>query len=265
MKKREEIEFYRSDSLLIDDAIDRIVVEIHQRKKLFDKNTVLFTGCSAGSGTTATVINLAIALAQAGWKTLLIDCDLRKKSEYKRLNQDDEIGLSDYLSGVAKKEEVIYDSNYENMRYIPGGKSAGRAIRLLCTQEMENLLKEVKNEYDYVILDLPSINIVSDADILAPFVDGIVLMAALNQTTKPQLANAKRKMLKYGDKFYGIIVNKVELSQYKKVIKDYDYFRTKNLSKKYEKNLEKKRKQNKSWNGDEFENEDVRKENKNEK
>ena len=111
---------------------------------------------------------------------------------------------------------------------------------------MEELIKQFKDEYDYVILDLPSINIVSDADILVPYVDGIVLMTALNQTTKPQLRDAKRKMAKYEDKFYGIIINKVELSQYKKVIKDYDYFRSKNMSKKYEKNLEKKKKQDKN-------------------
>ena len=120
------------------------------------------------------------------------------------------------------------------------------AVRLLCSSEMEELIKQFKDEYDYVILDLPSINIVSDADILVPYVDGIVLMTALNQTTKPQLRDAKRKMAKYEDKFYGIIINKVELSQYKKVIKDYDYFRSKNMSKKYEKNLEKKKKQNKN-------------------
>lgn len=246
MKKKKVIEFYRSESLLIDDAIDRIVVEIHQRKKLYGKNTVLFTGCSAATGTTATVINLAIALSQSGWKTLLIDCDLRKKNEYKRFNQGNETGLSDHLGGNATKDDIIYDTNYDNMQFIPGGKISGSAVRLLCSSEMEELIKEFKDEYDYVILDLPSINIVSDADILVPYVDGIVLMAALNQTTKPQLRDAKRKMAKYDDKFYGIIVNKVELSQYKKIIKDYDYFRSKNMSKKYEKNLEKKKKQNKN-------------------
>lgn len=233
------VEFYRMDSQYMNDSIDRIVVEIHTKKNLHNKKVILLSGCGSTTGVTSISINLAIALSIAGWKTLLIDCDLRKSNAYKRLATKTTVGLSEYLSRQASKDEIIHQTNYEYLDYISSGNPETSAVRLLCSAEMNDIMQSVQAEYDYIIIDTPSINIVSDSSILFPVVDGIVLVAALNITTKRQLNDARRVISHYKDKYYGLIINQVDMKQYKMYMKDYDYFRKKNMDKKHEYNMKK--------------------------
>lgn len=234
------IDFYCSDSQAMNDAIDRIMIELHVKKKKSGWKSILMSGCGKKSGTTTLTINLAIALSMSGFKTLLVDCDLRKGSKSKRQNNM-EIGLSDYLSCKIEKEKVICKTNQNLLFYISSGSITNSPVRLLCSLRMEEFVEEVSNEYDYVIYDFPSLNIVSDASILFPFIDGIILVAALKQTTKRQLKDAKRKVEEYQSKYYGLIVNQVGITEYEKYIKDYDYFGEKNRVKHHlkEKKLKK--------------------------
>ena len=110
----------------------------------------MLTGCSALTGTTSTCIGLAIAVANTQRKTLLIDCDMRKIVKYKKLNEQATTGLSDFLSQehlqeIMKPEEVFYETNIENLTYIPCGAKTDNPTRLLCSTKMEELLK-VANE-----------------------------------------------------------------------------------------------------------------------
>ena len=83
-------------------------------------------------------------------------------------------------------------------------------------------------------------NLCSNSDILIPSIDAVALVAAMRKTTKHQLAEAKLKMEIYEDKYAGLIINRVDMMQYRKYNHDYDYFRTDNQNDKYEKNLKKK-------------------------
>lgn len=228
------IEFYCNNSQIMNDAIDRIVVEIYAYKKKFGDKSILLSGCGSKSGTTTMAINLAIALSAASWNTLLVDCDLRKGSKFKRLNENIDIGLTDYLADKVEADQVICETNYEYLNYVPSGTASNSPIRLLCSSKMEEFVGSVKDKYDYIIFDFPSLNIVPDANIMFPYVDGIALVASLNQTTKRQLSDARRKVSKFSNKCYGLIINQVDLPQYKKYIKDYDYFGEKNMTKRYQ-------------------------------
>lgn len=246
------IDFYCSESQVMNDAIDRIIIELHVNKKKSGSKSVLMSGCGTKSGTTTLAINLAIALSISGFKTLLVDCDLRKGTRFKRLNINTDMGLSDFLSNKIEKEKVSCKTNYNLLDYIPSGSITSSPVRLLCSLRMEEFVRQAKEEYDYVIFDFPSINIVSDASVLFPFIDGIVLVAALNQTTKRQLKDAKRKVEEYHSKYYGLMINQVEMTEYKKYIKDYDYFGEKNMSKRYNEII-KKRMKSKKDKGDAYE------------
>jgi len=247
------INLYCSDSQMMNDSIDRILVELYIYKKKYGSKSLLMSGCGSRSGSTTIAINLAMALSMSGWKTLLVDCDLRKGIKIKRLNQKTDMGLSNYLSSEIDKEKVIYKTNQEFLEYIPSGTISNSPVHLFCSSKMEEFMKELKEEYEYIIFDFPSLNIVSDANILFPYVDGIALVAALNQTTKRQIIDAKRRVEAYKNKYYGLIVNQVQISQYKKYMKDYDYFGQQNLSKSYLANINKKIKRIK---GDAYEKKD---------
>ena len=226
---KKKIELYESTSQIANAAIDRIVVEVfNKRESEKGGQTILLTGCSPLAGTTSTCISLAIAMANTKRKTLLIDCDVRKAIQYKKLNRETTVGLANYLLEDSEKgcgiEDIVYDTNVEDLFYVPCGEYYENATRILCSAKMLELIDSVKGQYDCVIFDLPSINIVPDAQVLFGQVDGIVLVAALGETRKSQIKDAKRKVTPFAENYYGMIINKVEKDVYRRNLKDYDYY-----------------------------------------
>ena len=123
-----------------------------------------------------------------------------------------------------KPEEVFYETNIENLTYIPCGANTDNPTRLLCSTQMEDLLKVANENYDCIIFDFPSLTIVPDAQTLFSVVDGIILLSALGETRKSQIKEAKFRVKPYQDKYYGMIVNKIPLDMYRSNVKDYDYY-----------------------------------------
>lgn len=228
--EKAQINLYSNTSQVMNDAIDRIVIEIFNKRKNSDRaQKVLLTGCGPQCGSTSTCIGLGISFAAARWRTLIVDCDIRKSSKFKKLNQDTNIGLADFLldETMEKKlnfKEIIYSTNFENLSYIPAGKYAANPARLFCSGMMKQLLQYVDENYDYVIFDFPSISVTPDAQILFGDVDGIILISALGEVTKRQIRDAKHKVQPFSDKYYGMIINKIDMSLYRKYIKRYDYY-----------------------------------------
>ena len=227
---KHQIDLYSNTSQVMNAAIDRIVVEIHNKRKNDEgAQKILLTGCGPQCGTTSVSIGLGIAFASAKWKTLIIDCDLRKMTSYKKLNDQTDKGLSDFLLGESDTdkndfEEIIYSTNFENLSYIPCGKFAASPARLFCSGMMKELLQYVNENYDYVVFDFPSVSVAPDAQILFGEVDGIILISALESVTKRQIRDAKRKVSPFSEKYYGMIINKIDMSLYKKYVKRFDYY-----------------------------------------
>lgn len=233
------IELYENVDQLVNASIDKVVVEIiNKRASKEGAQTILLTGCSPLAGTTSTGISLAIAMANCQKKTLLVDCDVRKSLKYKKLNEEITVGLANYLLDIEGTEvsmdNILYDTNIENLCYVPCGMYSENSTRILCADRMEQFIETIKQAYDCVIFDLPSLAVVPDAQILFGKVDGIVLIAALEETRKKQIKDAKRKVKKFTQKYYGMIVNKVPLDVYKQNSKEYDYYF---VNKKGEQNL----------------------------
>ena len=229
MEKKKTIELSENANQIVNAAVDRIVVELFNRKKEEDKGqTVLFTGCSPLAGTTSTCIGLAIAMANTKRRTLFVDCDLRKTVQYKKLNKEVSAGLANYLlaekSSQGEVGDVIYETNVQDLYYIPCGSGQENATRILCSSKMTELIESLREQFDCIVFDLPSLAIVPDAQVLFKAVDGIVLLAALGETRKKQIKDAKRKIAPFADKYYGMIINKVEKGLYRSNIKDYDYY-----------------------------------------
>lgn len=229
------IEIYKYQDQKIKNAIDRIVVEAYKKKKEKGSKTFLLTGCSAMCGTTTNAIHFAVALAEAGWKTILVDCDLRKGMEYKHLSEDAQLGLSDFMSG---EQECRYPTNVEKLHYLPCGSRVENPVRLLCSPKMEQLISQMKEQYDFIVFDFPSVNIVPDAEIFIPFVDEVILVAALDETDRKQLQNAKKCIP--GKQYMGIVVNKVSKTQYQHYLKDYDHFEDQKIKNRYKNGMRKK-------------------------
>lgn len=229
MKKLRDL--YRHKNQILNDAFDRIVVEIHLSKQKNNYKSFLVSGCEPGVGTTTISINLAISMALSGWKTVLVDADMRKGTDYKRLNEDTEKGLSELLESDIKASDILYSTNYDLLHYVPSGIADKNAVSLLCSVKMQEFMEMLNEKYDYIIFDFPSIHTAVDTNIIASNVDAVVLVTTQGTGDIKAVEKAKMKLDKIGANLLGIIVNKVEFSEYKREMKNYDYFKKKKFAK----------------------------------
>ena len=122
---------------------------------------ILINSPTPEDGKSTTCANVGLAIAQTGVKVLLIDCDLRKGSLHKPFYLKKTPGLTDSLSGMKSDEEVIQDSGYDNLQIISSGSIAPNPTELLSSVQMEDLIKDLEDEYDYILLDSAPVNLVS--------------------------------------------------------------------------------------------------------
>ena len=225
---KEIINLYEKENQLLYAAIDKITVEIINKKQNEGAQILALTACSPLAGTTSTSISLAIAMAATSRRTVLIDCDVRKAGKYKKLNDNVGKGLADYVSlksdAVIMAEDVLYPTNKENLFYIPCGITEKNSTRILCSERVDDLLGELRNAFDCIILDCPSVSVVPDAEIMFRKVDGIIVVSALGETKRVQIKDTRQLISDYKDKYYGMIINKIPRDIYKKNVKNADYY-----------------------------------------
>jgi len=219
------IELYRHKNPIVNDAYDRLVAGIHLYKKNKDYRTFTVTGCQPGAGATTIAISLAVSMAISGWKTLLVDTDMKKGVNHKRLSKETQYGLSHHLRGGAPLEQIIYKTNYQNLDYVACGDVQENAVELLCSSGFDAFLTRVKAQYDVVIFDSPSLNAAVDAGILAARTDAVILVAQQGKTRTTQIQAARRELQNVGANLLGIVMNHVGKQEYKRFLKNYDYFK----------------------------------------
>ncbi len=233
-----KLEIYKNDSVILNDAFDQAVMNLHVMKKQNGYKSFVICGCEPGDGTTTVAINLAAAMASSGWRTVLIDGDMRKKNTYKRLNENATFGLSDYLIGKTSLESVIYETTTENLSYIPCGGLLDNPVRLLCSAKMGDAKDELSKSFDYIIYDMPALDSSMDAKVIAVNVDATILVSAIGKTSKKGLVEAANTLQEVKANLIGTIINKTDMDQYASLHKDYDYF----IKEKYAKKTNRKAK-----------------------
>ncbi len=143
-----------------------------------------------GEGKTTTSINLSIALAMVDKKVLLVDADLRKSRVGKYLKLNHHKGLTDIIRDEAKFEDVVNVTKYPNLHILASGSSVINPAEVIASKLTERFFEKISADYDYIIFDVPPINIVSDAYPLIKMSDGILFVARELITTHKELKKA---------------------------------------------------------------------------
>lgn len=174
---------------------------------------VALTSCTANEGKTSLSFQLAMSLAEGGWKTVLVDADLRKsvlRGRYKASHE--KFGLSHYLSGQSDLEETLCETNVENFNIIFAGPVPPNPSELLGSDNFEEMIRKLREDYDYVIIDTPPLGSVIDGAVVAACCDGAVIVIESNAISYKFVQSVKEQLEKAGVRILGCVLNKVNLS-----------------------------------------------------
>jgi polysaccharide biosynthesis transport protein len=173
---------------------------------------LLTTSSTAGEGKTVTSLNLAIALAQRGEPTLLIDADLRHPSIGKALNLLNGTGLATYLTGAHDIETALRDfPPVPTLWAMPAGPTPPNPAQLLSSSAMESMLRELRKRFKFVVIDSPPVLPVTDAMILSTLVDGVIFVVESGSTVRAAVTRSRKILHNVGANVLGIVLNKVDL------------------------------------------------------
>ncbi len=186
-----------------------------------DVKVIALTSCMPNDGKSTVAWNVAVSMAETGKKVLLIDADLRNSVIMRRFKIGQKIvGLSHYLSDQATLQEVLYHSSLPNLDIILSGSFPPNPAELLSTPKFESMIKELREQYDYIIIDTPPLGSVIDAAIIATVCDGSILVISSGKVSYKFARDTKAQLEKSGSKILGVVLNNVEydsaLSHYSK-------------------------------------------------
>lgn len=173
---------------------------------------VAVTSARPGEGKSTVAANLAISLARGLARVLLVDADLRRPSQHQLLSLGEVPGLSSYLTGAADQlDAVMSTTEMENLTVLSAGPALQNPIPFLRSERLRVVLPELRERFDFVIVDLPPVRAAADALVMAPTMDGIVLVLAAGETGKDDATSAKRLIRDARGKLIGCVLNKTEI------------------------------------------------------
>lgn len=172
-----------------------------------DCRVVGVTSSVRGEGKSTTTLNLAYSLAEAGQYVLVIECDMRLPTLAKRLGMDGVKGVSNLLAGLCNGSEVIKRTEiHQNLYVLPAGEIPPNPSELLGSERMRVTLDILRKDFDFILLDLPPVNAVSDPLVASKLTDGMVLVVRQNYSSKRAIAEAVRQLNFVDAKILGFVM-----------------------------------------------------------
>ena len=171
------------------------------------------TSSIRGEGKSTTSVNLAYTLAQTGKRVLLIDGDMRLPTIAVKMDMAPTPGLSNLLAGLSAEQNCLRKSSYfDNWYILPAGDIPPNPSELLGSERMHALLDRYRDVFDYVILDLPPVNIVVDALVITKWTDGVIVIVRENYSNRRALDACMYQVEKLGAKMLGFIMTDANVS-----------------------------------------------------
>lgn len=177
--------------------------------------TICITSGSAGEGKSITFLNFAISVGEAGQKVLLIDADLRRPALARLLIEKASPGLSNVLAGQVKPEDAIHKEICPNLDILFSGDVPPNPSELLGSERFPEMIEKLSAQYDYILVDAPPVNIVSDACIVANIMDGVLFLVRQDSSKKDEVKRAVAQLKLTGAKLLGFILNDATLNEQK--------------------------------------------------
>jgi polysaccharide biosynthesis transport protein len=179
----------------------------------------LITSAMSREGKTVTAVNISVMLAQLGGNVLLIDADLRRARCHRVLAVDNHLGLTEVLTGSRDMLEMIRATEIENLYFLGAGSVPPNPTELLNSPKMAEVMAQLRDRYEYIVIDSAPVLPVSDSMVLSKLTDGVVLVANGSATPRQQVKNACARLEYARAKILGLVLNKVKIHS-----PDYHYY-----------------------------------------
>jgi capsular exopolysaccharide synthesis family protein len=201
---------YKSPQSVVSEAYRSIRTGIAFSGAGNDRQVVLITSASPREGKTTTAINVAVAMAQSGQKTLLIDTDLRRPRIHQTFQFENSRGLTSVFINDFRIEEVIMPTEVENLYVLPSGPIPPNPSELLGSPRMAEILTQLRSMFGKIVLDSPPTVAVTDASILGQLADSTILVVSAHTTRKKIASQGKENLQSLGVNLSGVILNNMK-------------------------------------------------------
>ena len=185
------------------------------------RKAIIVSSQMPGEGKSAYCCNFAVTLAQNNKRTLILDADLRKPRQHRIFDVKNVQGLTNYLSGGVDLNSLIKPTKVPNIYLINSGPVPPNPAELLGSEKMGHLLDRMKEVFDYVVIDTPPLLAVSDAFVLAPHTDGLILLIWSGKTRRESLRLTKEKLDMMNIATFGVVINRLNLKEHGYYYRDY--------------------------------------------
>lgn len=176
-------------------------------------HTLLITSTAPNEGKSTTLANLAVTMAQAEQRVLVVDCDLRRPSLHSIFGMPNEWGLTSALLEQGEGPLPIQETSVPGLQLLPSGPLPPRPADLLGSRRMGALIERLRAAADIVLFDTPPVVAVTDAAVLAPRVDGVLLVLHAGHTRRDRARQARQVLEKVKANIVGVVLNGARLEQ----------------------------------------------------
>lgn len=225
-KKNKKDELHNSAIVVVendsirDDGYERLRDNILYLDADGNNKVIQVESSVAHEGKTTVLCNLAVSLGLTEKKVVIVDLDFRRPKTHRLMGISKDVGIAEYILNDYKKAEIIKKTEYKNVDIITRGAEIYNSSLVFVSDKFKSLIAELREEYDYVLLDCPPVLQVSDYIHISKVADGVLFVVAHAQTTKSQVAEAIKELKKNKAKILGAV-----FSMYDKK-KDRTYYRS---------------------------------------
>jgi capsular exopolysaccharide synthesis family protein len=170
---------------------------------------VLVTSAGSGEGRSTVVANLGIALSQSDQRVLIVDADVRRPQQHRIFDCGRSPGLVDYLLGEVPLTEVVRRTATRGLSLISAGRPVAAPAEPLSSRRMSELLDGAATQFDVVLMDAPAVLHVADTRVLAPMVDGVLVVARVGTVTREALRQVRQSLQQVHARVLGVVVNQL--------------------------------------------------------
>ncbi|PTJ44681.1 polysaccharide biosynthesis tyrosine autokinase [Mammaliicoccus sciuri] len=173
-----------------------------------DVQTIVFTSEKPTAGKSTISANVAITYAQAGYKTLLVDGDMRKPSQHYLFNTDNMDGFSNLIINKTDYNKAIHKTDIVNLELLTSGPIPPNPSELIGSEKSLEVFEYLRSEYDFIIIDTPPVNTVTDAQLFSEIAKYVVYVVDVQKNDRNAIKKGKELIEKAGAKILGVVLNK---------------------------------------------------------